>query len=193
MRLHDRVCPRRAVTCEAYPVCEEGWVEVEECPEGVECTQESVCGYTITCAKDDPVQCQAYPPSCPEGSEQVPAVQPRGHPRCFEESLCGYTITCEVAPQAACLGIPTCPQGSAEVDSCDPSTATCPSLALRARSCAASSSTVSACPQGYVQTTARPTLHELPGRLDPEVNQCGQGEDCFTETLCGYSILCQKD
>jgi hypothetical protein len=102
--------------CEAYPTCDAGDVEVEECPPGLECYETSICGATITCAPGG--TCGAVP-TCDPGDMEITGACPSGV-SCYELTLCDTTITCrdDTAPAHGCpLAEPT--TGGA----CDPATA----------------------------------------------------------------------
>lgn len=80
------------VSCKAAPVCAPGTVAVEECPEGLTCTENTICDTTILCAPDTSSGCQAYP-SCPEGTVAVEECPE--DVTCEEAEMCGNTILCE--------------------------------------------------------------------------------------------------
>lgn len=106
--------------CAAAPVCGEGEVEVDECPEDEDsCYENEICGTTIFC-QPQPGQCEAAP-TC-DGSDLEVQACPSGVD-CYERSLCGTTILCQ--PVSTCAAVPTCDAGDAEINGACPDDAAC--------------------------------------------------------------------
>ena len=87
-------CGQGAVTCEAYPSCDDGDTHVTSCGSGDDCYTRTVCGTTITC-KRPYANCKALP-TCDAGDEKVIDFDDckLATSDCYSRTTCGVTIWC---------------------------------------------------------------------------------------------------
>lgn len=98
--------------CLAEPVCPEGTVQVDACPNGSSCFTEEACCSEILCQTLD---CRAVP-TCEGYETQVETCEGLNGSECRSVSLCGTTIFC--AAEEFCNGYPSCDEGDPEVTGC---------------------------------------------------------------------------
>ena len=161
--------------CNGYPVCPDGFSEVEDCVGDV-CLATSLCGITIQC--EEIGVCLAGPPQeiCPEGYEMVDSCATDD---CYEiSSYCGgRPMFCQALD--TCAAYPSCPPDTYEVEACYDGDQDCFDQTL-------CGSTIHCTPQVF-NCDAYPVCPE--GMVEVEV--CQDDRPCPTATLCGYTISCQ--
>lgn len=76
-------------SCLAMPVCESGDAQVDECPDGATCYENSMCNSTILCEEGGCNQ-------CPEGSSKVAEGEScDADDNCTTYDGCSPTLTCK--------------------------------------------------------------------------------------------------
>jgi hypothetical protein len=87
-------CGSSDVTCDAYPECDAGDLEVASCGSGGDCYSRTACGTTITCQRPY-ANCKALP-TCDAGDPQVLDFDDckTADSDCYSRTTCGITIWC---------------------------------------------------------------------------------------------------
>lgn len=98
--------------CNALPVCQEDYVEVDVCVGDTPCVEDTLCGTTILCALD---VCPPGP-ACQDSELEVDFCD-ESSPSCRAFMYCGAPAYCESG--ATCAALPVCPAGDVEVESCE--------------------------------------------------------------------------
>ena len=167
--------------CLAVPVCDDGWVEVDACPQDdADCREHTLCGTTISCTPAD--QCLALP-SCRRHEEQSEAPCAEHEALCRVVSLCGATLYCR-EDVSHCEAYPVCEAGDEESEiACDPD----------------------ADEPCYTRSVCGYTIHCRPGPMCAAVPTCEPWEvgsdvacdddewGCRAEAECGGIIYCRED
>lgn len=162
--------------CLAEPVCPEGSVQVEACPNGGNCFSEEACCSEILCQVLDQ-NCGAVP-VCEPYETQVESCDGLSGMECRSVTLCGSTIYC--AAEVFCDGYPTCDPGDEEVADC-----------LEQESCYVAER----CGASILCRDAALPQHGCPPDMPVEGDPCTDegrfcdyptGDDCFDSWLCQF-------
>ncbi len=166
--------------CEAVPICDDGWVEVDECPQDdVDCRERSLCGTTIHCMPA--AQCLAFP-SCRPDEEQSEEPCGEGEADCRQENLCGATIYCRDGGDQ-CAAYPSCHGEEVPTEEpCEENEELCREVSL----CGATiycREDIGHC-EAYLVCDEGDEESEI--ACDPDAD-----EPCYTRSICGYTINCR--